>query len=292
MDKIIIRDLLVRCIIGLNEDERREKQDVIINAVLFTDLSGAGASDEFEDTVDYRSIKKKIYKAVVESEYFLIEALAEKVAGLCLEPGGVRKVVVTVDKPGALRFAKSVAVEITREKASSVARVFIAVGSNIAQEDNVKKALAALNAETGVLAVSTFYLTEPVDRPGQPPFYNGIVEISTDLTPLKLRDGLLRPIEERLGRVRSADKHAPRTIDLDVVLYDSIEFDSEGLIIPDPEITERPFLAVPLAELAPDVKLPVTDTLLKDISERFRGHAMEPLTDFTESLRGALEAGR
>jgi dihydroneopterin aldolase/2-amino-4-hydroxy-6-hydroxymethyldihydropteridine diphosphokinase len=173
-----------------------------------------------------------------------------------------------------------------------VARVFIAVGSNIAPDDNVRKALAALDAETRVLAVSTFYLTEPLDRPGQPPFYNGIVEISTELTPLELRDNVLRPIEESLKRERSADKHAPRTIDLDAVLYDSIDFDSEGLKIPDPEITERPFLAVPLAELAPDFILPGANNRLKDISERFRGHAMKPLKEFTESLRGALEDGR
>lgn len=116
MDKIIIRDLLVRCIVGLNEDERRDKQDVIINAVLYTDLSVAGKSDRFEDTVDYRALKKNIYRAVGESEWFLIEALAEMVAGLCLVPDAVQKVTVTVDKPGALRFAKSVAVEITRVK--------------------------------------------------------------------------------------------------------------------------------------------------------------------------------
>src|SRR3990172_7285707 len=99
MDRIIIRDLLVRCIIGLNDDERREKQDVIINVTMYADLSRAGRSDKFEETIDYRSVKKDIFKAVVDSEYFLIEALAERIAGICLKPEGVKTVTVTVDKP-------------------------------------------------------------------------------------------------------------------------------------------------------------------------------------------------
>ncbi len=116
MDRIIIRDLAIRCIIGINDEERRERQDVVINVVLEGDLSRAAKSDRFEDTVDYRSIKKEIYSMVEKSRRFLIEALAGDVASLCLAHRGVERVTVTVDKPGALRFARSVAVEITRER--------------------------------------------------------------------------------------------------------------------------------------------------------------------------------
>ncbi len=117
MDKIIIKDLLVRCIVGINEDERRDKQDVIINLELGADIAAACKSDRFEDTVDYRSINKKIIGIAESSHYFLVEALAEKIADACLEFRGVRSARVEVEKPAALRFARSVGVIIYREKA-------------------------------------------------------------------------------------------------------------------------------------------------------------------------------
>lgn len=116
MDRIRICDLLVRCILGINENERREKQDVVINLTLYTDLHKAGKSDRIEDTVDYRALKKRVLAMGESSQYFLVEALAEAVAELCLDQQGVRQVDVRVEKPHALRFARSVAVEITRKR--------------------------------------------------------------------------------------------------------------------------------------------------------------------------------
>ncbi len=113
-DRILISDLSLRCIIGVNEDERREKQDVLINLAISADLSKADRSDRFEDAVDYRAIKKEIVKMVENSSYHLVEALAEEIAGLCLKFQGVLQVHVRVEKPAALRFARSVGVEITR----------------------------------------------------------------------------------------------------------------------------------------------------------------------------------
>ena len=116
VDRILITDLFTRCIIGINEDERREKQDVVINLILFADLSMAGKTDRVEDTVDYRSIKKRIYTMVENSRYYLVEALAEAIAAICLEHPEIAQVIVRVEKPSALRFAKSVGVEITRSR--------------------------------------------------------------------------------------------------------------------------------------------------------------------------------
>ena len=116
MDTIHIRDLLVRCFIGISEDERREKQDVIINISLRADLGKACLTDRFEDTVDYRAVKKKVLAMAETSSFHLIEALAQRIAEICLEPAGVASVTVHVDKPAALRFARSVGVELTRER--------------------------------------------------------------------------------------------------------------------------------------------------------------------------------
>jgi dihydroneopterin aldolase/D-erythro-7,8-dihydroneopterin triphosphate epimerase len=115
-DKILIKDLLLRCIIGTNESERKEKQDVIINVILWSDLTEATKTDDIHKTVDYKEITKDIIKLVENSAFFLVETLAEKIARLCLQNAKVNKVKVTVEKPGALRFARSVGVEIVRKK--------------------------------------------------------------------------------------------------------------------------------------------------------------------------------
>ncbi|HEQ60160.1 MAG TPA: dihydroneopterin aldolase [Firmicutes bacterium] len=116
LDKIYIRDLLIRCIVGINPEERREKQDVVINITLQADLSAACRSDRIEDSVDYKAVKKKVIAMVEQSSFFLIERLAERVAEVCLEAPQVVRVQVTVEKPGALRFARTVGVEIVRER--------------------------------------------------------------------------------------------------------------------------------------------------------------------------------
>jgi FolB domain-containing protein len=114
VDRIIISDLRSRCIVGINAEERREKQDVTFTISIYADLKRPGQTDRFEDAVDYRSIKKRVLHLIENSSYFLLEALAEAVANLCLGTPGVIKVQVRVDKPSALRFARSVAVEIVR----------------------------------------------------------------------------------------------------------------------------------------------------------------------------------
>ena len=116
MDRIIIRDLLVRCIIGVTPEERREKQDVLITVALSVDLSVAGKSDRVEDAVNYRPLKKRILAIAEQSEYHLIEALAERVAVECLEDARIREVRISVEKPSALRFARTVGVEIVRRR--------------------------------------------------------------------------------------------------------------------------------------------------------------------------------
>jgi FolB domain-containing protein len=116
MDRILIKDLMLRCILGLSGEERREKQDVLINLVLWTDLTRAAASDSIEDTVDYAALKKRIITLVEGSQFHLAEALADRIASLCLEQPAVQQVQVTLEKPTALRFAHSVGVEITRTR--------------------------------------------------------------------------------------------------------------------------------------------------------------------------------
>ena len=116
MDHIIISDLCARCIIGVWEEERKEKQDVTVNITLSADLRKPGQTDRFEDALDYRQLKKQVLHLIENSKYFLVEALAEAIATLCLENKKVIAVQIRVEKPAALRFARSVGVEILRER--------------------------------------------------------------------------------------------------------------------------------------------------------------------------------
>jgi FolB domain-containing protein len=117
LDAIHIRDLLLRTIIGINPEERENQQDVVINVTCYTDTRRAGQSDEIEDTLNYRSVTKRIIDHVEDSRYQLVEALAASIAHIVLTEFGVERVRVRVEKPGALRFARSVGVEIVRDRA-------------------------------------------------------------------------------------------------------------------------------------------------------------------------------
>ncbi|MBF0182698.1 MAG: dihydroneopterin aldolase [Magnetococcales bacterium] len=114
LDRIVIRDLLVRCVIGIQEWERNTRQDVLINLTLYTDTRAPGQSDRIGDAVDYKKLTKKIITRTEQSQFFLVEALAEEIARVALEHPLVRQTRVTVEKPGALRFARSVGVSIRR----------------------------------------------------------------------------------------------------------------------------------------------------------------------------------
>ncbi len=118
LDRLTIRALLLRCIIGVNPEERERRQDVRIDIDLYADLAAASRTDSLQESVDYRAIKKQVVALVEASSYRLIERLAGEVAELCLRHPKVQKVRVRVDKPGALRFARSVGVQIVRRRGS------------------------------------------------------------------------------------------------------------------------------------------------------------------------------
>jgi D-erythro-7,8-dihydroneopterin triphosphate epimerase len=119
LDKIHIRNLALRCIIGFRDWERQKKQDVTINLTVFADLSKARKTDRVGDSLDYKTLKDRIIEMVEASSFHLLERLAGSIAELCLDDPMVQRVNVTVDKPGALRFSESVAVETTLRRRDS-----------------------------------------------------------------------------------------------------------------------------------------------------------------------------
>ena len=116
-DRIFVRDLHLRTIIGLHDWERDSSQDVVINLEIETDLTHPSETDELTNAVDYRTLTKRVIKHVEQSHFRLIEKLAGTIASMALEEfPPISAITVTVDKPGALRFARSVAVQLRRER--------------------------------------------------------------------------------------------------------------------------------------------------------------------------------
>lgn len=114
-DQIHIKDLLLRAIVGINEDERVNRQDVLINLTLHTDHQPA-MSDNIDDVVNYRTLTKQIINLVEDSQFFLVEKLALEITQLCLADKRITRAVVTVEKPTALRFTRSVGVTVDRSQ--------------------------------------------------------------------------------------------------------------------------------------------------------------------------------
>lgn len=144
-------------------------------------------------------------------------------------------------------------------------RAFIGLGSNMGNtEETLNEALRMidLHPEIKVIEVSTIYLTEPVGYVDQPWFSNCVAELETDLTPLRLLD-VLQEIEEILGRVRTI-RWGPRTVDLDILLYDKLNIDNDRLTIPHPRMKERAFVMIPLSEIAASAEFPDGKTV-KDV---------------------------
>lgn len=136
---------------------------------------------------------------------------------------------------------------------------FVALGSNLGdREAAIRGALAELESEPGiaVTSVSTLIDTEPVGFLDQPRFLNGVAAVETELSARDLL-ALLLDVERRFGRLREGvPLQGPRTLDLDLVLYDDAEIDEPGLTVPHPRLHERAFVLGPLAEIAPGLEVP------------------------------------
>lgn len=152
---------------------------------------------------------------------------------------------------------------------------FISLGSNIEPETYLPRAVLALKTLGELVAVSHVYQNPAVGPTPQDDYLNAAVLLSTDRSPFEIRDAL-RTIEARLDRVRTEDKYAPRTIDLDLCLLGAQSLKTSSFELPDPDILERAHLAIPLAELMPDFLHPELGAPLADIAKRLRpGAALE-----------------
>jgi len=172
------------------------------------------------------------------------------------------------------------------------ADVFIGVGSSIEPMKNVPRAVALLTGRVRVVAASRFYLTEPLGRPADPPFANGVLRIWTTLPTRRLKLEVLRPTESALGRARRGDPWGPRTIDLDILLHGAEVSSAPDLVLPAPEISERPFVAAALVELEPGLALPGTGELLSALVDEDARRELVEIPRLTAAVRDILRGTR
>ncbi|MBS1571245.1 MAG: dihydroneopterin aldolase [Bacteroidetes bacterium] len=232
LSTVKIENLRLRSYIGFIDWEKEKLQDVVISFSFKYDTSLASETDDVQYAVDYKKLTKKIISMVDNQSFHLIEALAEKIYQFIFSySSAIQNIEVKVEKPHALRFADNVLVSISSEDRYNSA--IIALGSNINPEENFEKALSELQKIGIITQRSEFIFTKALKFEDQPDFLNGAIFLQTKktLSELKL---LLKQIEAVLGRVRTENKNAPRTIDLDVTTYN-------GFLI-DQEISDFPFL--------------------------------------------------
>ncbi len=148
-------------------------------------------------------------------------------------------------------------------------RAYLSLGSNIEPERNLPEAVRRLASFGCVVRASSVWQSPPLGFIEQADFLNGAVLLETGLDAERLKLQAIAGIETALGRVRSSNKNAPRTIDIDIELFNRDIFSVGRRQIPDPELLQRPFVAIPLAEIAPDYVHPLTGETLARIAARF-----------------------
>ena len=256
-DQILVSDIRALAVVGALAHERESAQPLRIDLVLEVDLHDAGRSDELDDTVHYGSVAETAVATAVESKDVLLERLATRIADGVLEFPLVEAVEVTVTKlrPPIPVEVATTAVRIRRSmlERDAVAvrshRAFVALGSNLG--DRVSFLRSAVAGLSRVVAESRVFETDPIGGPGgQNAFLNMVVEVETLLDPFALLRRCQR-LEAEAMRQRVVH-WGPRTLDVDIILYDEVEVRSDDLVLPHPRFTERRFVLAPLADIAPE----------------------------------------
>lgn len=269
-DKIIIRDLEIYGHHGVYREENVLGQKFLVSAVLLTDVRKAGKTDDINYSISYADVSHFVKDFMKKHTFKLIEAVAEHLAEeILLRFPLVEEVEIEVKKPWApiLLPLDTVSVKINRGWHG----VYLGIGSNMGdKEANLREAIRLLaeEREVQIVRVSDFIVTAPVGEVEQDDFLNGALKIRTLWTPEELLNRILE-IESQLKRVRI--KHwGPRTIDLDILLYDQEVIQTDRLTIPHMEMHKRGFVLEPLSSIAPFIRHPVLDKTIGQLLEGIR----------------------
>lgn len=274
MDKIKIKNLEVFAYHGVLKEENVLGQKFIISVTMYTDVQRAGNSDELQYSINYAEVSQFITEYMKKNTHRLLETVAEQLSKELLlhfttEHVELKKVKLEIKKPWApvLLPLETVSVQVKRKWHTA----YLGIGSNLGdKEENLKKAIALLEQDRfcRVAKISNFIVTAPVGGVEQDDFLNGALEVKTLYHPEELLE-LIGKIEMELKRVRVVH-WGPRTIDVDILLYDNKIYHSKDLIIPHKEMHKREFVLEPMTEIAPfkihPVKQKTMEQLLEEIN--------------------------
>ncbi|MCQ4637822.1 2-amino-4-hydroxy-6-hydroxymethyldihydropteridine diphosphokinase [Anaerovorax odorimutans] len=267
MDKINIKNLEVFANHGVFPEENALGQKFLLSAVLYTETRKAGLTDDLTASIHYGEVSQTMKHFVETHTFKLLETVAEKLAFELLTGfPRLQRVELEIKKPWAPVGLplETVSVEIAR----GWHRAYIALGSNMGdKEAYLRQAAAALAADENcqVEKVSAFLTTPPYGYTDQDEFLNGCLALRTLLEPGELLS-LLHEIEQAADRKREI-RWGPRTLDLDILLYDDLVLDTEELQIPHIEMHKRDFVLRPMAEIAPFVRHPVLKKTVREMLE-------------------------
>lgn len=255
-DHILIDDLRVTCIIGVLDHERVTPQPLRIDVDIEVDLHDAGQSDDLTQTVHYGEVAVALANLARDTEYQLLERLAQHMTEVVLSFPLVRAVDLTLTKlePPIPERIGSTAVRLRRVRSdfstSTPHKAILALGSNIGDRAGYLR-FAIDRLGDRVTAQSQVFETDPVGGPeNQGAYLNMVVAIDTELDPYALLRWLHR-IEADAGRERVVH-WGPRTLDLDLLFFDDVVIDGGNLAVPHPRYAERRFVLAPLSEVAPE----------------------------------------
>lgn len=269
-DQIKITDLEVFANHGVFSEENKLGQKFLVSAVLYTDTRKAGKTDDLTASIHYGEVSAFITKYMKEHTYQLLERVAEILAEEMLKSiSGLCKIDLEIKKPWAPVGLplKTVSVKISREWHTT----YIALGSNIGDSETyLNEAVEKIGQipTCTVEKVSSYLVTEPYGVTDQPDFLNACLKLRTLLYPEELLKELNR-IEKEAGRERIIH-WGPRTLDLDILLYDDIVLEEDDLCIPHVEMHKRSFVLEPLAEIAPYKRHPVYGKTVREMLEEIQ----------------------
>lgn len=285
MDEIRIERLKVYAHHGYFADEKWNGQNFELSVVLKLELQNAGVSDAISNTVDYAAVCEFIAAKMTEQTFDLIETVAEFLADSLMDQyETVQETSVEVRKPDApISLEVSyVSVKVTRRRHTA----YVAFGSNLGDSRSlIQQAVDLVDQDKRckVVEVSPIRKSTPYGGVEQADFYNGVMEVETYYEPLMFLK-CLQEIELKLGRKRKV-RWGPRTMDLDILLFDRMVIDSKELIVPHPDMQNRDFVLLPLSEIAPYLRHPLLNKTIGELLEDVREPHMEVHTGAAESRK-------
>ncbi|MCR5754597.1 MAG: 2-amino-4-hydroxy-6-hydroxymethyldihydropteridine diphosphokinase [Acetatifactor sp.] len=268
MDEIRIEELEVYAYHGVYPEENKIGQSFFINATLYTDIRKAGLQDELTLSTNYGEVCHFMTDWMKEHTCKLIETVAEGLAkAVLLRFDLINKIKLEIRKPQApigLPF-KNVSVRIER----GWHEAYLSVGSNMGdKEAYIAEGIRELTQDDSIRLVSqsSLLITKPYGGVEQDDFVNGAIKIQTLLNPEELLVKL-HEIEAHANRERTV-RWGPRTLDLDIVFFDKLIYESEDLIIPHVDMQNRFFVLKPLSEIAPNFRHPISQKTVTELLSR------------------------